>query len=507
MSERRASTMATVRTLAAGFILMLGAWASGQESAEIPRLEPEECVTQELAAADADCYRFYGQENRDDPNDTVVELPVGIIPPNSGVAPSDDPLFYFPGGPGGSPLRGFDWLRDVSADRAVVLIDHRGFVNAKPHLECPGSQLAPWFNQLSPAIVSSTDTWERLRIHAESVERCYEKLVSEGIDVAHYNEYDVARDVDEIRALLGYDKINILGWSTGGGGAISYLRYYQENVRSMVLGAPWFGEYRNRAAIDEFYTLKQKYTDILGLCVAEDPHCRELLPTWYYAIDRARRALDEKPFSSIVETASGEQRTLSFDGVALMGKIYRDFENIYARLPNVLSRIQRDDYSALDDFFGTDQWVEVSGDDTSGILPYGYYLAHICGDLGTNRPSKDDVRAMLEREPALLGFEDIKICAWWGVDGAVPPEHNDRFHSDVPGLSLHGQVDSCCGIRWGHYVARTMPNLQLVEFQALGHGIPGPCRTTMIAAFLEDPHAVVDDSCTNDVPLGPWVFQ
>ena len=212
--------------------------------------------------------------------------------------------------------------------------------------------------------------------------------------------------------LLGYDKINILGWSTGGGGAISYLRYYQENVRSMVLGAPWFGEYRNRAAIDEFYTLKQKYTDILGLCVAEDPHCRELLPTWYYAIDRARRALDEKPFSSIVETASGEQRTLSFDGVALMGKIYRDFENIYARLPNVLSRIQRDDYSALDDFFGTDQWVEVSGDDTSGILPYGYYLAHICGDLGTNRPSKDDVRAMLEARAGLAWFrrhQDLRL--------------------------------------------------------------------------------------------------
>ena len=507
MTEFRAPKMSAAKTLTGGFILTLSAWGSGQEPSEIPRLEPANCVTEELNRAGADCYRFYGQEDRDAPNGTVVELPVGVIPPRNGATASDDPLFYFPGGPGGSSLRGFDWLLDVSGDRPVVLIDHRGFANAKPHLECPGSQLAPWFNQLSPAIVSSTNTWERLRIHSESVERCYAKLVSEGIDVAHYNEYDVARDVEEIRTLLGYDEINILGWSTGGGGAISYLRYYQERVRSMVLGAPWFGEYRNRASIDEFFTLKQKFTDILGLCVASDPHCRELLPAWYYTIDRARRVLDAKPFLSVVETSGGQPRTLSFDGVALMSKIYRDFENIYARLPNVLSRIQRDDYSALDDFFGTDQWVEVSGDDTSGILPYGYYLAHLCGDLGTNRPSKEDVRDMLEREPALLGFEDIKICAWWGVDGAVPPQHNDRFFSDVPGLSLHGQVDSCCGIRWGYYVARTMPNLQLVEFQALGHGIPGPCRITMIENFLEDPYAIVDDSCTNDVPLGPWVFQ
>jgi len=506
MSELHTSDIPIARILAGAFLLMLGGESSAERPATIPRIEPAECVTEELVAAHADCYRFYGQEDRDDPNGTIVELPLGMVPPKQDSG-NTDPVFFFPGGPGGSPLRRFNGIRDDIGSRALVLIDHRGFANAKPHLECPGSQLSPWFNQLSPTMVSSTDTWERLRIHSESVERCYAKLVSEGIDVARYNEYDVARDVDEIRALLGYDKINIYGSSTGGGGVISYLRYYPESVRSIILGWPWFGEYRNRAAIDEFYTIKQMYTDILGICVAEDPHCRELLPAWYYEIDRARRRLDAEPFLSVVESTRGESHTLSFDGVALMSKIYRDFENLYMKLPNVLSRIQRHDYSALDDFFGTDQWVEVSADDTSGTLPYGYYLAHICGDLGTNRPSRSDVRAMLEREPALLGFEDIKICAWWGVDGAVPAEHNDRFDSDVPGLSLHGQIDSCCGIRWGHYVAQTMPNLQLVELQGLGHGVPGPCRTKLISSFLEDPSSEVDDSCKDDVPLGPWIFQ
>ena len=127
--------------------------------------------------------------------------------------------------------------------------------------------------------------------------------------------------------------------------------------------------------------------------------------------------------------------------------------------------------------------------------------------MGVNRLTEEDVVAMLEREPALVAFEDNKICAWWGVDGAVPPEHNDRFYSDAPGLSLHGQVDSCCTTRWGHYLARTMPNLQIVEFQALGHGLPGECRPQVISSFLNDPHTEVDDSCTDDVPLGPWVYQ
>ena len=228
---------------------------------------------------------------------------------------------------------------------------------------------------------------------------------------------------------------------------------------------------------------------------------------WYYEIDRARRTLDEKPFVSVVETKNGEKTTLSFDGVALMNTIYRNFSRVYMKLPNVLSRIQRDDYSALDDFFRTNEWTDVSNDDPTTINSYGYYLAHICGDMGTNRPTKDDVLAMLEREPELLGFEDNKICAWWGTDGEVPAEHHDRFDSDVPALSLHGQLDECCGIRWGYYVAQTMPNLQLVELQGLGHGVPGQCRQRLISSFLEDPFSKIEDSCKNNVPLGPWVFE
>ena len=502
MNEIRRSRLLIAVLLAALALPLLGLSTSDRKLAEVPRIVKAECVSEALMEANADCYTFFGEEDRDDPNGTIVELPVAVIAPER-ESNNPDPVFFFPGGPGGSPMRGFARTREDLGDRTLVLVDHRGFIHAKPTLSCPGLRLAPFFSQLSPVIVSSTDTMERLRIHAESVEQCYAKLVSEGIDVPKYNEYDIARDVDEIRTLLGYGKINIYGSSAGGSETIAYLRYFPDSVRSMVLGWPWFGEYRDRPAIDEYYTIKQRYTDILGICVAENPHCRELLPAWYYAIDRARRALDKKPFLSIVEAADGERTTLSFDGVALMGTIYQRFEDIYARLPNVLARIQKDDYSALDSFFGTERWTDESMDSH----PYGLYLADICGGMGTLRPTKDDVIAMLEREPALLGFEDSKICAWWGADGEVPPEHHDRFDSDVPGLSLHGQVDSCCDIRWGHYVAQTMPHLQVVELQGLGHGVPGPCRQKLISTFLEEPYAEVDDSCKDDVPLGPWVFE
>ena len=492
--------------------LFLSAGSTWSMDVVVPRIESAKCVTDELRDAGAECYLFLGQENRDDPNGTLVELPVAVIPPDIDNG-RPDPLFFFPGGPGVTPMSEFSWIRADAGNRTVVLIDHRGMLHAKPSLACPGRTISPYQNYLSPVTVSTTDTRERLRMHAETVERCYDKLVSEGVDVTRYNEYEISRDVEEIRQLLGFSRINIYGYSTGGGSVISYLRYFPDSVRSIVLGAPWFGEYRNRPSIDEFYTIKQTYTDILGLCVAEDARCRELIPDWYYEIDRARRVLDDKPFSTTMRFEGGSSTTLTFDGVALMGRIYTNFEEIYVKLPNVLSRVQQGDYSALDDFFGTDQWQPVSSDDVDDYTQYGYYLAHICGDMGTNRPTRADVMAMLDREPALLAFEDNKICAWWGADGSVPPEHNNRFDSEVPGLSLHGQVDVCCTTRWGNYVARTMPNIQVVELTGLGHMLGwsaeshGDCRVNLIANFLEDPMAKVEDDCIDDVPLGPWELE
>ncbi|AMD00999.1 alpha/beta hydrolase [Halomonas chromatireducens] len=127
--------------------------------------------------------------------------------------------------------------------------------------------------------------------------------------------------------------------------------------------------------------------------------------------------------------------------------------------------------------------------------------------MGTNRPTREDSIAAVQTEPAILGFEPPWVCGWWGEDGAVPAEHNDPPVSDTPALAIHGQMDPCCGTRWSEHVRKTMPNLQYVEFQGLGHNPVNECRSTMINAFLDDPDAPVDDSCRNEVDLEPWVIE
>ncbi len=473
-----------------------------------PSLVQSECATDALTEAQAQCYTFYAQENRAAPNGTVVELPVAVVGSDSANTPAD-PAFFFPGGPGYSMLGSSERIAQLKKDvgsRALVLIDHRGFIHAEPALRCPDyAQVSPYHNIIfTPAVSSSLDTMERLHSVTSVVEDCYDKLVGEGIDVAQYNSYAIAQDVEDIRRLLGYGKINAYGRSTGGGTALAYMRYFPESVRAAVLVSPWFNNLRNGAPIDEFYTLKQTYTDVLGLCVRQSEVCHQMLPAWFLAVERARRALDARPFVTTVGPAQGTEKTLYFDGAAFLHTLYLTLPDSYARLPAIVSEVQDGDYSSLEEFFLV---ADYDPEPDAPRYALGYFLAHVCNDMGANRPTREDITNMVQREPAILGFEPPWVCAWWGSDGAVPPEHNFRNQSTTPTLSIHGQMDACCGIRWGEHLAQTMPNVQIVELQAQGHTPDTECGSDLMVGFLEAPGKPVDTSCADDIPLEPWELE
>ena len=490
-------------------LMVSSAQAQSSSSPEtIPRLESTQCVTDALKELGADCYTFYGYENWDEPGDNLIQLPVAVLEPESAEA-EDVPVFFFPGGPGYSSLGNQDYIEQLLKDvgnRTLVTMDHRGYIHAEPALECPDyADVSPYHNIIhTPAITSSLKPMERLETITSEVENCYNKLTEEGIDVAQYNQYTVSRDVEEIRKLLEYDQIDAFGSSTGSGTVVSFIQYYPDSVRSAILGWPWFSHLRNRPPVDEFYTAKQTFTDTLARCVADDEACRDLLPNWLLAIDQARRSLDSRPYIVDVEDADGNSDTLYFDGAAFLDTLYLMLPSAYAELPSLVADIKAGDYTRLNDFFLIDDYAAESEAPNYAL---GYFLSHVCGDMGSNRPSRADSIAAVQREPAILGFEPPWVCGWWGKDGDVPAEHNDPPVSDIPALAIHGQMDPCCGPRWSDHLRETMPNVQAVKFQGLGHNPVNECRSTMIQAFLDDPMTTVDASCRNEVGLEPWVIE
>ncbi|WP_189562305.1 alpha/beta hydrolase [Mesorhizobium sp. M2A.F.Ca.ET.037.01.1.1] len=212
-------------------------------------------------------------------------------------------------------------------------------------------------------------------------------------------------------------------------------------------------------------------------------------------------------------TPSGKLQ-IRIDGATLLATLdyaaNPSIESRYYQLPKVLEAIKRGDYAALDEYFGLEETDSLFiPENATSELPYayGHNLAHICGDLGKNRPTPTESIEMIHREPALMGFSAVTFCAWWGEDGDVPPSINTDPASDVPALAVFGQLDSCCGIRWSQPLALAMPNLQRVELQAQGHvGTGADCVQELVSAFLDVPSRRVNDSCKNEVQLRPWVF-
>ncbi len=296
---------------------------AAESSRTIPRLESTSCATQALKDLNASCYTFYGEENWSAPSGNTVELPVGVIPPDSDASTeSGSPVIFFPGGPGHSALSIPDYIAQLRKDignRTLVLFDPRGFKHANPTLSCPSyASVSPYHNIVhTPALTASLDPMGRMKHITNEVSSCYQKLENEGIEVSQYTESATARDIEEIRSRLDYDAVDIYGSSTGSGTALSYIRYYPDSVRSAILGWPWYTSLRNRAPLDEFYTLKGKFTDVLAMCVEDSQACREQVPAWFLAIDRTRRALDDRPYTARVGS-EGQEKTLYFDGAAFL---------------------------------------------------------------------------------------------------------------------------------------------------------------------------------------------
>ena len=100
----------------------------------------------------------------------------------------------------------------------VLLIDDRGS-GLSGTIDCPDLQ-------------HGTAPYE------QSVAECAAQL---GEGASRYGTGDIAQDTDDVRASLGYEKIDYFGWSYGGQDVAAYAARFGQHVRSLVLDSPVVG--------------------------------------------------------------------------------------------------------------------------------------------------------------------------------------------------------------------------------------------------------------------------
>ncbi len=219
-------------------------------------------------------------------------------------------LVINPGGPGGS---GLEFLASAAAmfpatltrQFDLVSFDPRGVGDSDP-VHCLDD--AQKDAQLTGDLTPETDA-DRQRLDRDQQE------LREGCErrnpqlVRHMSTADVAADLDRIRAAVGDDKLNYLGYSYGTSIGATYAAKFPERIRAMVLDG---SVSPSTTSVDEALVQATGFEHTLANFVAtcdKDASCA-LQPDAASAIAATRTSLEARPVT--VKAATGD-RTLTRD--------------------------------------------------------------------------------------------------------------------------------------------------------------------------------------------------
>jgi pimeloyl-ACP methyl ester carboxylesterase len=438
------------------------------DTGEVPRVEPAACrfdVDSSLGAegTDYECGDLVVEENRENPTRHIRLHYVRFASP---AAATHRASIYLDGGPGGDGQGILDYaaylgpafLDGLMVDGDFLVLGQRGTARSVPFLEC-----------LEPSCADFAGV----------------------ADLPSYNTAYNADDVDDLRAALGFDALDVYGISYGSRLGLEVLRRHGDRVRAALIEGLVPSQVVWPAAIPASFhgaltALHQSCADA-GACGAAFGN---LVAKFLTGVD----ALNANPVTVVVDG-----NPVPLDGYTyayLMFSIMYS-RSVYAYLPLVINdlAIRRTDRiaSLLSQLLG--------GDGFSGIAP-GLYYGVVCGEL-YNPPDPDAFDEANAGVPQafidLYGgsyFSLLDTCASWPV-GDLQAELAQPVGSSVRTFVSSGRLDPITPPSFGDIAALTLSDSVVVVHENSGHGatLQSPCGIQNLFDFIADPTAPHDTSC------------
>jgi len=345
-----------------------------------------------------------------------------------------------------------------------------------------------------------------------------------GAAASRYGSGDVADDMNDVRAALGYKLIDYLGASWGGADAIAYATRFPEHVRSLVLdspvGPPTVVPFSARQAFVT-HSIPLVLTKLCArslLCAPDHPNPTAELS----ALIQAVRA---HPVEGDSHDASGNPIHVTVDERALLDFVlYQTALNgIYITQNEVLAAyvsLKHGDAVPLlrlgaEGFFTIDQndWGDPTG------LSLGAFYATICSDVSVPWDWSDGVSDRMEAHNQYIANlpddyyapfsksvgRDIRFsrqgmqCFWWQKPTPSSPiVKPNALYPAVPTLVLAGDIDDQVPAAANQAVADLFPNRTFVLVANSRHETTGwtQCGTTLANQMIET-LSPGDTSCAN----------
>lgn len=442
---------------------------------------------------DVQCGRHRVWEDRDARKGRQIDLHVIVL--RASESPREpDPLFVLAGGPGQAPSQIARFSSTIFADirrhRDIVLLDLRGTGQSHP-LTCP-----------EIAEVPSNGIFDADWLPPAAVKRCRERLERDA-DLRLYTTEIAMADLDEVRAALGYEQINLYGTSYGTLAAQIYLRDFPTHTRTVSLKAVVSQAMTAPAthAVDG----ERAWQNLVARCAA-DPACRAAYPTLDADFRSVVRRLEQGPVTIDAKAPDGRAVKITLTR-GLFGETFRNL--LYspataARAPAMVPALARGDYTTIA------QMVLQTRMLTGGELSAGFFLSVSCTEgvpfinvAEAERLATDtfggDYRLQQQR----------RACDVW-PRGRAPRERGQPVRSDVPVLLFSGDQDPVTPPSQGETVAKYLTHGRHVTVANNGHsfGSLQGCGERLIAEFIAAKSAAkLDVACAAAIPPVPFVVE
>lgn len=437
--------------------------------------------------APAKCGTFEVFENRATRKGRKISINILVLPA-TGPQREPDPFFYFAGGPGSGATEDAPGIARVFAKirehRDLVFVDQRG-TGQSHQLEC--------------VFYDANDQQSYLGYFfpLEQVRKCRADLETKA-ELTLYTTTIAMDDIDDVRAALGYDKINLFGASYGTRAAMVYLRQHPKHVRTVMLqGVSPTNMYLPG---DYPQQTERALQGVLAECAADEA-CNKAFPN---IKTEARAVLDRLIKGPVdVEWQPSNVAANAPIKVSLSRNVAAEAVRYLLYNPGGASRVPLFLHQAAEgNFTPLAQAALNYRKNLVGTGSNGMYLTVTCAeDIPWVKRSEGESERFAQN--TFLGDyrlqQQREACALW-PRAKVDSDYFKPVRSDVPLLIITGEWDPVTPPANGDFVAQTMPNSLRVVVPHGAHGLGGleglECVERLSTEFVERGTAKdLDTSC------------
>jgi pimeloyl-ACP methyl ester carboxylesterase len=412
----------------------------------------------------------------------MIDLHVAVVKaqnPN----PAPDPIFWLAGGPGASAIEwgpyAMQLLGLANRQRDVVMLDLRGTGGSNP-MVCP-----------QPADPT---------LQVEALRNCLPDLKG---DPRAYTSAWAMDDVDDVRAALGYDQINLYGGSYGGFAAQVYILRHGDHVRTAAADGTTLLDH---PFIEQWPITSQRALDLTFARCEKDAECHAAFPNlrqeFAEVLARVRRAPLTVP---ITNPATGQPLVITpqlFE-TTVHGALV-DTPTV-PLIPKLIHLLYTEDWKGLAGLLAPylsnasamSQWKIMN-------------LTILCfEDWAKDRPTETTV-ASAGSYLTYAGVQALAVPA--NICAEMPQPKADALYgpltnSSIPILFFNGEADPQNPPENVANAKQHYPNSLGLVAPGQAHGFTGiPCRASILADFIA--HGSVEGlatDCLEQVEFPPFV--